>query len=218
MPGSWATSHASHSTGVRSRTDARPAGCSECFRRTPLGAIETGRTPRPKLSASQAPIGDRIPNCNAKRRCARRRGRVNVIRCRAREPYGGVVCLRALKDRLLSRLLRRLLVVGQRPHGRGQQCTVRDTQHAVLGRQCRVEQPDRSHLAVQNAAQCTRADPYPLSPGMYGRAKSNTRPANTLDKDCCAPMPRIMPVTAPPTRRFPTGNANSAIAVSATIR
>src|ERR1035437_4021173 len=68
---------------------------------------------------------------------------------------GGVACLWALEDQLLSRLLRRLLVVGQRPHGRGQQCTVRDIQHAVLGRQRRVEQPDRSHSAVQSAAQCT---------------------------------------------------------------
>jgi hypothetical protein len=129
----------------------RPAG--------PPGTM--GNRAHPVHGCSQR-IGDRIRNCNAKGRCARRRGRVNVIRCRARERYGGVVCLRALKDRLLSRLRRRLLVVGQRPHGRGQQCTVRDIQHDVLGRQRRVEQPDRSHLAVQNAAQCTRADPYPL--------------------------------------------------------
>src|ERR1039458_8142122 len=77
-----------------------------------------------------------------------------------REPYGGDTCLWALVDQLLCGLLRRLLVVGQWPDGGGQQCAVRDVQQAVLGRQRRVEQPDRGHGAVQGAAQCTGADPY----------------------------------------------------------
>jgi hypothetical protein len=92
------------------------------------------------------------PPAKQKRHCVRRRGRGDVVRCRAREPYGGVACLWALEDQLLCGLLSRLLVVGQWPDGGGQQRAVRDVQHAVLGRQRRVEQPDRSHGAVQRAA------------------------------------------------------------------
>jgi hypothetical protein len=64
----------------------------------------------------------------------------------------GFAGLWALGSQLLGGLRSRLLVVGQWPDGGGQQCTVRDVQHTVLGRQRRVEQPNRSHGAVQGAA------------------------------------------------------------------
>ena len=113
-----------------------------------------------------------------------------------REPYGALPASWALEDQLLGGLRRRLHFAGQWPDGDGQQSTVRDVQHPVLGGQGRVEQPDRSHGAVQGAAQCAGADPY-LFPGMYWRARSSTRPANMLDRDCWAAVPTIMPLTAP---------------------
>jgi len=90
------------------------------------------------------------------------RERVDFIRCRAREPYGSCLLDGPLKDQLLCGLL----VVGQWSDGGGQQGTVRDVQHAVLGRKRRVEQPDRRHSAVQGAAQCTRSDPYLFPSGV----------------------------------------------------